>query len=731
MFRRVECRKVQQVKPKRMNTHPKSCSTYKFGPYYVDVPAGQVRKHGKKLRLAGQPFDILIMLLEHAGQVVTREEIQQRLWSGETFVDFENSLNKAINKLRQAFADSAEEPVYVETLPRRGYRFIGSLDADGSAKVGAGVVPANIHEAGRSVESEKIDASRQWPIPRRVAAFLSSGLLIALGTWFAARPRPNARVVGTERLTTSSRIDAFGGIQTDGVRLFFLQRRGHRWELSQMPVSGGEIQPFSTPFQNATILAVSPDASELIVAPFESRTDALPLWIMPSVGGAPRRLANIVASDAVFTPDARRVTYCDDRGIFEIGRDGISVRKILDIGGAKAGLSWSPDGKELRFQWTDTKRGGSDIWSVDANGANLREVTRGWKGARYECCGKWTRDGRYYMFLGFQEDGTKDLWALREKSGFFQRNDAPVRLNAGPLMMHTPLPSRDGRHLYVLGSNLRTEFVHYDEKTREFRSLLGGADGAWPNFSPDGSLIVFVDSGGALCRSKLDGSERRELVGRALSPAMPMVHPDGKVIAFRGIPAGATNSRIYEIPIDGGQPTEIVSENFSLDTPAWSHDGSKLVYAIDSAAGPAAGLYVLDRKTGQKRKLPESQPFWKSRWSPDGKQLASVTANNKLIGIFNWSTQQWKEAVHGKLLGPVGWSKNGQYLYFQDILEEDEPLRRLRIKDGRVERMVECRPLLEGGVQRCGFEEVMPDGSIVLHLTRGDHDVYTLDLELP
>src|SRR5580704_16975912 len=74
---------------KQMDTHAQSSSIYRFGPYHVDVPAAQLRKHGSKIKLAGQPFDILVMLLERAGQVVTREEIQQRLWSGETFVDFE------------------------------------------------------------------------------------------------------------------------------------------------------------------------------------------------------------------------------------------------------------------------------------------------------------------------------------------------------------------------------------------------------------------------------------------------------------------------------------------------------------------------------------------------------------------------------------------------------------------------------------------------------------------
>src|SRR5215472_15357883 len=133
---------------KKMKSGSSLSPTYRFGPYDVDLAAGQLRKHGVKLKLTGQPLDILVMLLERPGQVVTREELQKRLWSDETFVDFENSLNKAINKLRQTLGDSAESPVYIETLPRRGYRFTAPVERleNGNA-VPAIAAPAVIPEA--------------------------------------------------------------------------------------------------------------------------------------------------------------------------------------------------------------------------------------------------------------------------------------------------------------------------------------------------------------------------------------------------------------------------------------------------------------------------------------------------------------------------------------------------------------------------------------------------------
>ena len=107
----------------------------RFGIYEVNLRAGELRKNGLKLKIQEQPFKVLAMLLEHPGEIVTREELQKALWSTDTFVDFEHGLNKAINKIREALDDSADNPRFVETLARRGYRFIAPV-------VGAGLVPA-------------------------------------------------------------------------------------------------------------------------------------------------------------------------------------------------------------------------------------------------------------------------------------------------------------------------------------------------------------------------------------------------------------------------------------------------------------------------------------------------------------------------------------------------------------------------------------------------------------
>lgn len=113
-----------------MQKEASSSGILRFGTFEVDVRAGELRKGGARIRLQEQPLRILEMLLAHPGQLVTREELRGRLWPSHTFVDFEHGLNKAINKLREALGDSAEAPRFIETVPKRGYRFVEQLSSD-------------------------------------------------------------------------------------------------------------------------------------------------------------------------------------------------------------------------------------------------------------------------------------------------------------------------------------------------------------------------------------------------------------------------------------------------------------------------------------------------------------------------------------------------------------------------------------------------------------------------
>ena len=159
-------------------------SLIRFGAFEADLDTEELRKHGLRIKLQDQPFQILALLLEHPGQVVTREELQQRLWPADTFVDFDRGLNKAINRLRDALGDSADQPRFIETLPKRGYRFVGSIESAQSANR---TTPQRSNNLSRS-------PARRWPLKENrgrcgsLCSRLSRWLWQSFGCLFANGP---------------------------------------------------------------------------------------------------------------------------------------------------------------------------------------------------------------------------------------------------------------------------------------------------------------------------------------------------------------------------------------------------------------------------------------------------------------------------------------------------------------------------------------------------------------
>jgi Tol biopolymer transport system component len=257
--------------------------------------------------------------------------------------------------------------------------------------------------------------------------------------------------------------------------------------------------------------------------------------------------------------------------------------------------------------------------------------------------------------------------------------------------------------------------------------LLGGISAAWLAFSNDGQSIVYL-SDNILWWSKPDGTGKRQIVSSRFSPAAPRVSPDGNSVVFHGTSGDSGFSRIYSVPAQGGAPSELAGGDYSALYPDWSPDGTAVVYAVPLEAGSAAGLYVFDLKTQATRKLAGSEGYSEPSWSPDGTLLAAVSEDNSRLVVFDVHSQRWRGLAEGRVIARAVWSRDSKYVYFQDLVEEHEPVRRVEIASRRVDRVVDFNTLLEGGVQRCGFEGMSPDGSLVLHLTRGDNDVYSLSL---
>ncbi len=181
---------------------PRTLQTLQFAGFRVDLHARELRRNGNLVRLQEQPFSVLAVLLEHAGDVVTREELRQHLWPSDTFVDFDNSLNTAINKIREALGDSVEDPHFVETLPRRGYRFIAPVNGQNSQ----GVTESSMR------------------MLRPFLVWMGAGLVTlagvgAIAIWLRSPISP-PRIVGSKQITNDG-TPKTGALVTDGARIYF------------------------------------------------------------------------------------------------------------------------------------------------------------------------------------------------------------------------------------------------------------------------------------------------------------------------------------------------------------------------------------------------------------------------------------------------------------------------------------------------------------------------------
>ena len=201
--------------------------TFRFGPFQLDTQCGQLRKDGVGLKLQGQPIQVLEILLEKPGQLVTREEIRQRLWTSDTFVDFDHSLNTAVKKLRQTLGDEADTPRYIETLPKRGYRFIGEIAREEPKREEpkeesldppvVAVVAAERLELPQTVKGKRL---LRW----RWIAVVAAVALVAAASYWITTPTPQPRIVGSRVLTKTGNPKWFlGKPLTDRGSLYFYE----------------------------------------------------------------------------------------------------------------------------------------------------------------------------------------------------------------------------------------------------------------------------------------------------------------------------------------------------------------------------------------------------------------------------------------------------------------------------------------------------------------------------
>jgi Tol biopolymer transport system component len=445
------------------------------------------------------------------------------------------------------------------------------------------------------------------------------------------------------------------------------------------------------------------------------------------LGGSPRRIGDLVGETASWSPDGKLLAYTNLGDLFLAKADGMDSRKLLSVKGDIRNVSWSPDGRTLRFDSSETAGtlGQQLEWEVAVDGTGPHRLLEGWHDSPNECCGKWTPDGRYFVF---QSSG--QIWALPKSGGFFRSDPKPIRLTSSPMSLSNPLPSKDGKKLFLIGQTFRGELMRYDSKEAQFTSFLGGISAEYVAFSRDGQWVSYVSyPDGSLWRSKLDGSERMQLTYPPIYPVLPRWSPDGKKIVFFEFALSADKpARIYEISPDGGSPRLLLPDDHAqqLD-PNWSPDGTKIIYAGESN-DPSSAIHLLDVASRKVTDVPGSQGLYSPRWSPDGRYISAFSADSKTLLLFDSQTEKWSELANGSLAW-LNWSHDGQYVYVLDYRGKNAVVR-IRISDLSVEPVVDVKSFASSG--RYGRALALtPDDSPILLRDTGTQDIYSVDWETP
>ncbi len=312
--------------------------------------------------------------------------------------------------------------------------------------------------------SKETRGTRHWG--KWAAAAFSATAIVTLALAYVSRTQlPAPKVTGSTQITADGRQKAYGSLDlfplmTDGSRIYFTEFVADHLAIAQVSVLGGEVVPVPSPLDNPIALAISPNRSELLILSFNWAEGEWPLWVLPVIGGSPRRLGNLAGHGANWSPNGERVVYLNGNDLHLAKSDGSESRKLVTVAGKLRGwVGWSPDGKCLRFVLDDAKTGPTSLWEVSAEGTNLHPLLPGWNSPANERLGNWTPDGRYFVLQSARR-GKADIWAIPEKGSLFRRpGREPVQLTAGPTTLLGPTPSIDGKKLFVLGAHLRGELV--------------------------------------------------------------------------------------------------------------------------------------------------------------------------------------------------------------------------------------------------------------------------------
>lgn len=561
-----------------------------FGPFELDVQSGELRKHGIRLKLQRQPLQILAILLERPGEVVTREEIQKRLWADNTYVDFDNAINSAMRKLRDALGDAAENPHFIETLARRGYRFIYPMAADVRvAKVELPKVTRRLHRV-------------LWiAVPLIVALAVVAGFRIA---------RPKREVVGNPGpplpVTSYEGFQLFPSLSPEGTRVAFSwSEPGKRPSNIYVKMIGpGEPVRLTANPNGDFAPAWSPDAR--FIAFLRKRdSNYASVMVIPALGGHERELTHLrIDVDVEMTlpawewgvpppllawsPDAKWLVTLDKAlpdGAYHLARISVETGEKRSLtfppptifGDGSVALS--PDGKTLAFSRTVTYSV-SDVYVLPLS----REMLTAGQPRRLTFDNKeiaglaWSSDGQGLVFPSAR-GGRLEMWRASVNS-----SSAPVKLAVtGDDPFDPAISSRANRLVYShkFGyENIWRVSLHGKNAGEAANLIPSTREEGHPRYSPDGKRIAFEASFSGseeIWVANEDGTSPVQLTFLGAWAGSPRWSPDGRKIVFDSNVTG--NWDIYVVDSQGGKPTRLASSAADDIRPSWSHDNKSIYFS--------------------------------------------------------------------------------------------------------------------------------------------------------
>jgi Tol biopolymer transport system component/DNA-binding winged helix-turn-helix (wHTH) protein len=692
----------------------------RFGVFEVDLRTQELRKQGLRLRLPGQSFQVLRLLLERPGELVNREELRGKLWPADTFGDFDHGVNAAVNRLREALGDSADSPKFIETLPRRGYRFIVPVEWSADAAGGSALPSVVAITAPEPTPiPQPIPPERNWKLRGTIAlaatAVMASAVFLSnedsylsrtrVGTWLrhaAIGRQPEPQLALSQRRLTANTDDASltgGVISPDGKYLAYTDTSG--FYLRQ--VDGGETHPVPLP-KGFDPLPESwfPDSAHLVVTRFgdqrnpphlgKQRARPPSLWKISVMGGTPRKLAD-EGSSARVSPDGSKIAYLagkwDIEQIWLMEADGNNPRKIVDGGQESFGaVAWAPDAKRFAYVRTTNpsqrERPAKQIEVFDVTGGR-REVILSEPRLGDQIA--WMNTGRLIYSLDEAEPNHSDanLWWVQLNPRPGRPASPPTRITNDRAHISGISVAADGKRMALLRSTFQTDgyVTEIEAQGRQLSTprrytLDEGWD--WPtSWTPDSKAVVFIsdrDGPPHIFRQGVDETQPELLVGGndVLNNA-PRSTPDGLSVLYlvNGNPdKPSDNFRLMRVPVSGG-PSQFVLEGAGIENYQCARLPSTVcIYGQIEPKSEYLRFFTFD-PAGAKGtellagKIKKADYNWSL--SPDGKYLVNPKSENPyeapVLRIFNLDedTEQYIPVPGIGLMMGLDWAADSKSVW--------------------------------------------------------------------